>query len=403
MPATERFDPPVRSEVSLGTLDAKGLRLLAHHDLAGNGDGFQVMRAGDALYVGHNGNSGMGTSILDVSDPAAPALVAQWPAPANTHTHKVQIADGLMLVNHEKFPMGSAPAPGPYSAGLAVYRLDDPFEPERVGFWESGGRGVHRPTWTGGRYVHTSAIPEGFRDRIWVVIDLADPAKPVEVSRWWWPGLAEDETPDWPHGERFAAHHALLDGERAYLGFDDAGMVILDVSDMTAPRQVGHVSWEGGATHTCLPLPGSGVVVVTDEQQKDGPHAPQRLMRVIDMAEERVLAVVPPPDPAFDALDLRFGPHNLHENRPDSYRSERLVFATYFNAGLRVYDLADPEQPLEVAHWIAEPAPGKPVTQANDLFVDRDGLIWVTDRVGGGLFVLEPEPALAALMRRAEL
>jgi hypothetical protein len=307
-----------------------------------------------------------------------------------------------MLVNHEKFPMGPAPVPGPYSAGLAVYRLDDPFEPERIGFWESGGRGVHRPTYTGGRYVHTSAIPEGFRDRIWVIIDLADPAQPVEASRWWWPGLHEDETPEWPEGERFAAHHALVDGDRAYLGFDDAGMVILDVSDMTAPKQVGHVEWEGGATHTCLPLPGAGVVVVTDEQQKDGPHAPERLMRVVSIAEERVLAVVPPPDPAFDSRELRFGPHNLHENRPDSYQSDRVVFATYFNAGLRVYDLADPEHPREVAHWIAEPAPGKPVTQLNDLFVDTDGLIWVTDRVGGGLFVLEPEPSLAALMRDGE-
>jgi hypothetical protein len=180
-------------------------------------------------------------------------------------------------------------------------------------------------------------------------------------------------------------------------------MVILDVSDMTAPRQVGHVEWDGGATHTCLSLPSQGVVVVTDEQQKDGPHAPERLMRVIDPSEERVISVIAPPDARFAELPLRFGPHNLHENRPNSYQSDRVMFATYFNAGLRVYDLADPEHPKEVAHWIAEPAPGQPVTQANDLFVDTDGLIWVTDRVGGGLFVLEPEPELAALMRDAEI
>jgi hypothetical protein len=33
--------------------------------------------------------------------------------------------------------------------------------------------------------------------------------------------------------------------------------------------------------------------------------------------------------------------------------------------------------------------------------VDSDGLVWVTDRIGGGLYVLEPEPALAALMADA--
>jgi hypothetical protein len=107
--------------------------------------------------------------------------------------------------------------------------------------------------------------------------------------------------------------------------------------------------------------------------------------------------------PSYAQRPLRFGPHNFHENREGSYRSERLLFATYFNAGVRVEDVADPEAPREVAHWVSEPAEGQPAAQANDLFVDADGLIWVTDRVGGGVFVLEPEPELEALMREAQL
>jgi len=31
-----------------------------------------VIRHGDVLYVGHTGTSGMGTTILDVADPARP-------------------------------------------------------------------------------------------------------------------------------------------------------------------------------------------------------------------------------------------------------------------------------------------------------------------------------------------
>ncbi len=193
---------------------------------------------------------------------------------------------------------------------------------------------MHRIVWTGGRYAHMSAIPDGFRDRIWVVVDLADPARPAEAARWWWPGQREDEQPAWPAGERYAAHHALIAGDRAYLGYDDAGMVILDVSDLTRPRQAGHLDWDGGSTHTCLPLPGRGLVVATDEQVTDGPRAPQRAVRVIDVAgsQPRVLAVCPHPD-GFADLPLRFGAHNLHENQPGAYRSERLVFATYFSAG----------------------------------------------------------------------
>ena len=166
------------------------------------------------------------------------------------------------------------------------------------------------------------------------------------------------------------------------------------------PRRAAHLQWDGGSTHTCLPLPSRRLVVATDEQVRDGPDAPRRAIRVIDVSgdQPRVLAVCPHPAAGFAGLPMRFGAHNLHENRPGSYRSERLVFATYFSAGLRVYDLADPARPLEVAHWVPEPPPGQAVAQLNDLFVDGDGLIWVTDRVAGGLYLLAPEPGLARLM-----
>jgi hypothetical protein len=376
------------------TRSAAGLRLLAHSDLGGYGDGMQVLREGDALYVGHFGPSGMGTSILDVSDPAAPRIVEQIPAPPGTHTHKVQVADGLLLVNEEQFRGGE-----PYEAGMVVYDVaGDPFAPRRIGRYEPGGLGVHRIVWTGGRYAHASAIPEGYDDRIWVVVDLSDPTSPVEAARY---VLDEPQ----PEGHRYAAHHALLDGDVAYLGYDDAGMVVLDVSDMTAPRKLARIDWQpGGATHTCLPLPGRDLVVVTDEQQKDGLEAPTRLVRVVDVADQaapRVVSVLPEPERLYD--DLRYGPHNLHENRAGSYRSERLVFVTYFNAGLRVYDLEDPAHPVEVAHWVPEPPPGQAAPQVNDLFVESGGLIWATDRYAGGVFALEPEPALAELLDAARL
>lgn len=379
----------------------RGLRQIAHHDLGGHGDGMQVLRQGDVLYVGHTGTTGAGTSILDVHDPRNPVLVRQWAAPPHSHTHKVQIADSLLLVNHEKFPYRK-PASGIVSAGVAVYSLQDPLAPEQIAFWPSTGIGVHRIVWTGGRYAHMSATPDGFRDRIWLVVDLSDPAHPVEAARWWWPGQREDETPDWPADQRYAAHHALIDGTRAFLGFDDGGMVILDVADMTVPTLLSRVHWNGGATHTCLPLPGRELVVVTDEQQHDGPFAPERRIRVLDVSgEPRVTSVLPAPVGGFEARPLRFGAHNLHENRAGSYRSERLVFATYFSGGVRVYDLADPLVPLEVAYWVPAAPSGQLVPQSNDLFVDEDCLVWVTDRVGGGLTVLEPDSDLRDLMEAA--
>lgn len=385
------------------TASSHGLRLLGHSDLNGYGDGMQVMREGDALYVGHFGPSGMGTSVLDVSDPSDPRVVRQWPAPHGSHTHKVQVADGLLLVNQEQFRGGD-----PWAAGIAVYSLEDPFTPRPIGYFHSTGKGVHRIVWEGGRYAYVSAIPEGFDDRIWVIVDLADPEHPAETGRWWWPGSwrGGGETPDWPAGHRYAAHHALVSGDRAYLGYDDAGMVVLDVSDKSRPRRISSIGWTpGGSTHTCLPLPDRGLVVVTDEAVKDRGAEPEKYIRVVDVSDEEhptVVSVVPePPRAEFVHRGLRFGPHNLHENRPGTYRSQRLVFATYFNAGLRAYDLADPAAPVEVAHWLPKVPPGQEAVQANDLFVDAAGLVYVTDRVGGGVYILQPEPWLAELMQEA--
>lgn len=363
-----------------------GFRLISQHDLGGHGDGMQVLRDGDALYVGHFGPSGMGTSILDVSDPAAPVLVDQRPAPPGTHTHKVQVADGLLLVNEERFRGGE-----PWEAGMPVYDVaTDPFAPRLLGRWECGGLGVHRIVWTGGRYAHCSATPPGFDDRIWVVVDLADPEHPVEAARY-----VLDEPR--PAGERYAAHHALVDDRGlAYLGYDDAGMVVLDVSDLAAPRKLARLDWQpGGSTHTCLPLSDRRLVIVTDEQVSDGPQAPERLVRVVDVADPeapRVVGVCPPPERVHEAL--RYGPHNLHENRAGSFRSERFVFVTYFNAGLVVYDLDDPAAPQLVARWLPETPPGQAAPQVNDLFVEESLRVWATDRIGGGLYCLEPDDEL---------
>jgi hypothetical protein len=388
----------------LGTREARSLQLAAHSDLRGCGDGMQIVRHDDALYVGHLGTSGMGTSVLDISDPRHPVLIRQFPASPGSHSHKVQVGDGLLLVNEEQFRGGR-----PFSAGMIVYDVHDPFDPKPIGRFASGGLGVHRIVYTGGRYAYVSAIPEGFDDRIWVIVDLTDPERPVEAGRWWWPGMwrAGGEAPSWPAGRRYAAHHALLDGDLAFLAFGDAGMVVLDVADVGTPRVVSKLGWSpGGDTHTCLPLPSRRLVLSTDEAVKDRCKEEEKLVRVIDVADAespRVVGICPPPDREFCRRGLRFGPHNLHENLPGSYRSDTLAFVTYFNAGLRVYDTSEADRPREVAFWVPETPAGQEAPQINDLYVDETGLVFTTDRIGGGLYVLQPDDELLDTMERERL
>jgi len=384
--------------------ETAGFRLVGHSALGGYGDGMQLMRSGDALYVGHFGPSGMGTTILDVSDLSAPQLARQWPAPPNSHSHKVQVADGLLLTNHERFRSDD-----PWSAGMAVYDLSDPFDPRQIGFWESTGIGVHRIVYEGGRYAYLSATPEGFTDRIWMIVDLEDPSRPVEASRWWWPGqwTAGGEVPDWPPAESWNTHHAMVSGDRAYAGLWDGGLVILDITDLAEPSVVSRLGWDlGGETHTCLPLPGRDLVVVTDEATTDGCDGPPHMIRVVDVSDEtrpRVVAICPEPAGDFCDRGLRFGAHCLHENRPGSYRSTRLLFATYFNAGLRVYDLADPASPVEVGSYVPACPADQQAAQINDVWVGEDHLVYITDRVNGGVYILEPDGPLDARMMEAAL
>jgi hypothetical protein len=41
---------------------------------------------------------------------------------------------------------------------------------------------------------------------------------------------------------------------------------------------------------------------------------------------------------------------------------------------------------------VPPPVPGRGAPQSNDLYVDTDGLIYMTDRYGGGLDVIEYRP-----------
>jgi hypothetical protein len=82
----------------------------------------------------------------------------------------------------------------------------------------------------------------------------------------------------------------------------------------------------------------------------------------------------------------------MHENRPGpAFRSDRLVFGTYFNGGLRVHDLSNPFQPKEVAHFVPDAPQGSSAgaIQINDVYVDENETVYCVDRFAGGLYVLE--------------
>ena len=389
----QRKDAALKGETHQYEDSGRNMQLVGHTDFDGRGDCMHVNLRDGAAYVGHQRG---GTSIVDVRDPTDPRRVGYIPAPANTHSHKVQVVDDILLVNRER--LSDEITSQAWLAGLSVYDVSDPFNPREIGYWPCGGRGVHRMTYWNSPYAYLANGSPECKGQLLTILDLSDPANPEQIGRWWYPGQGRSETDQrhWAPEADVLLHHALPRGDRLYAGWWDLGLVILDISNKAEPSLVAHLDLDkvdgpSLSTHTACPLPGRDALVVTDECV-ESPSRIDYQVRLVDISDERnpmVVSRLPVPEGDFKSRGGRFGPHNVHEYRPGSYQSGETVFLTYFNAGVRVYDVSDLASPREIASFVPKAPPGQSAIQMNDILVDDDGLIYATDRLAGGLYILE--------------
>jgi hypothetical protein len=188
---------------------------------------------------------------------------------------------------------------------------------------------------------------------------------------------------------------------RAFAGWIDGGVVILDITDHAHPRLVARHSWyppEVGYTHTALPLFGRDLLVVAEEAVRDRCEDWPKRIWMVDIQDERnprALAPFPPPADLEKLCQAggRFGAHNIHVNRPGPFSKtlSESVVGTFFSGGVRIYSIADPTRPTEIAFLVPEAPPGNPsgTIQLNDVYVDEKGWIYTNDRETGGLYILE--------------
>ncbi|CAN7655001.1 LVIVD repeat-containing protein [Pararhizobium sp. LjRoot238] len=416
------------TDISIPTPDfARNMRLIGHSPIGGRGDGLQLMVHRGYAYVAHPWSSGF--SIIDVRDPKRPGPVTYVQAPANTWNIHLQTHDDLLLVidaldlfaDVQSFAgektyytqsvgetlgeSGGRARERSWDAGMTVYDISIPDRPRRIGTLRIDGIGFHRIWYVGGRWAYASALFTGFSDYIFVTIDLANPARPEIAGRWWLPGMhtAGGETSTALPGQRFGMHHAVVSGNTAYAAWRDGGLTLLDVSNHAEPKLVAHRNWSppyGGGTHSPLPLPERDLLVVADEAVLDHEADGRKHVWVFDIRQPTnpiSISTFPIPDDAdYTRKGGHFGPHNLHENRPGSFISETLIFATWQNAGVRAFDISDAYHPRETGALVP-PAPTvmtdrrkdrPPVIQSADVFVDRAGLIFATD-YNAGLSIIE--------------
>lgn len=407
---------------------SRNIRQLSHMDIEGGGE--VVVRDGYA-YVGHM-KPPMGTSIIDVSDPSQPRVVAQVSPPDEwSHTHKVKVVGNLMITNVEQdrrhflrkadkiaglraeglsddqiadrlavkpsdiAVLDEAHARGYTSGGFRVWDISDKTAPKLLSYVRTHGFGVHRFDMDA-NYAYISTEMEGYVGNILVIYDLADPTNPTEVSRWHMPGqhVANGETPTGV-GYSHRLHHAMRCGDELWAAVWHAGFRVLDASDISKPTVKGSYRFPTAIpepTHTVMPLEqtinGKRYAISIDEEHDHKPGKLHGFVWIMDVTDLNNMEPIAAWDlserfcPWVGEPGVRFGGHQFQEKLDST-----LIYATWFAGGLRVLDVADPYLPVEVAHYMA-PRPTGAAPQSNDVDVDDNGVIYVLDR-NRGLDILE--------------
>lgn len=420
---------------SNGTETARNVRRIGHLDIPGGGQ--VVVDNQGYAYVGHM-KPPHGTSIIDVRDPKNPKVISELRLENDlSHTHKVRVVGDLMFTNVEQndrhlkrkadrldeasaklvSTLGREPTDAELAAELKVredqieflreakrnpYRdhgwkihdISDRAKPRLVHYERTAGFGVHRFD-VDASYAYISTEMEGYIGNILVIYDLKDPARPAEVSRWWMPGqhVAGGETPTW-RGYSHRLHHAMRVGDELWAAVWQAGIRVIDISDITRPRTVGSHNYHPPTpepTHTILPaakpIGGRRIAVAVDEEHdhvRGQPHAHLWIFDATDVADLKPLSTfhVGELDSPYSRMG-RFGAHQFQEHIDDT-----LLFTAWFSGGLRVVDIKDPEAPEEVGWFIPEPVGDNASPQSNDVDVDKEGLVYLLDR-NRGLDILE--------------
>jgi len=437
--------------VTSGTLaegpnpEAHNTRLVGFHSLRGKSAYQPIIKKQNGkyiVYVGHHG--GAGTSILDATNPAKPVYLKHLPVSTGS-SQMVQACRGDELPNADKSKTYLLRTKG--NSGHEIWDTTNPAKPVFVSTVIDGLSHTHKNWWerdTGIAYLVSDLEPDGWStDRGLQVFDLSNPTKPKFIRNF---GMAGSQ----PGGKETSAspriHEVTSDGKRIYVAYgtgSDGAVQILGrekllnfsadpksptARDLLVPQisRLNMPSFWGG--HTAWPILGLRVpgydfydegnprdfLVLVSETFSNGCKEDMHHMAwFLDITE----AAKPFPVSNFHVKEStgkfcrrggRFGMHSVQWSYDQPFYRKIVAFP-YFNAGMRAVDVRDPFRPKEVAYYI--PATNENtqrrcdtrngcqrVIQTNNVEVDDRGLIYLADRAGTGLHIVELTGAAKAIL-----
>ena len=394
--------------------EAQNLRPIGFSGLEGRYGAFKlaIKKAGNGhwyLYMGHTFDSGW--SILDVTDPKKPRYVKFIPGPEGWITSQLTLHDNLMITSLDIRTAQKEPKPVVY-----LWDISDPENPKKVSEWVGGVRGSHRNVYPGGRYAYLATSMPGYTGNIMIALDVSDPTNPKEAGRWWVPGQKDGEakTTEYPPGFHGPVH-VSPDGKWATMPYTPY-ILNLDISDIANPKRLGAVQMTPPfarvgvqSVHTVMPLWDRKLLFASSEARDpdckdEGMHFAV-LVDNKDPKNPQLLSFFPEPRPSknakykdFCAKGGRFGVHNVNQefHLPEVEKPGDLIYAAYFNAGLRIFNIANPRTPTEVAYFLPPEreglpdhggAHGSPINWTEEVLVDTRGNIYICDDKWG-VFIL---------------
>jgi hypothetical protein len=400
-------------------------------------------------YIGHHGGRARnaltgvdednGTSILDVTDPRQPRLLAHIPGePGQGETggaQMVRACSGETLPHGDKSKTYLLRTYG--NAGHEVWDVTDPSKPALLTTIVKGLKGTHKSFWecdSGIAYLVSGL--QGWRTRrMTQVFDLSDPAHPKHIRDFGLSGQQPGTQGDVP-----TELHGMIStgpkGNRIYFGYGTNKSGILQIVDREkllkgTPEpteanlnypQVGRLDLPPtNGAHTTFPLLGMDVAefakdkggarrdfaVIVDESLANECQEPRQMVWIADISSEakpfNVSSwTVPEASGNFCSRGGRFGAHSSNENMSPIYY-KRVVFIAFFNAGVRALDVRDPYHPREIGHYIPAVSDKtdkrcvgsgaaercKVAIQTNNVDVDDRGYVYIVDRANTGMHILQ--------------
>jgi hypothetical protein len=393
----------------------------------GLGAGFNTPRVYDgiAYLAGYNSPPTLfGTLIADVSDPTNMEALSFIPCNPGTRCPYIRVNTerNILVGTHDTNEANPTQPPEgePVKAGVSFHDVSDPRNPKPLGFFLTREDGATHGFEIDDQFVYTCANTRQSRTDVagsnheLVIIDYSNPTNPTLASTLHIQGqhigeefeprdqLNPDGTP-----QRIWCHEIHLHNDRLYIAWRDAGMVIVDVSDPSNPSIISRLDYVPpfnggslGAAHSSAPVivdhDEHPTLVVHTDEIFDCPPGFGRIIDVSALSNPQVIASyrLPHVSDNFDFETEKFicppGQQSIHHPWFD-FRSPSLFYQTWYDQGVRVWDISNPFMPREIGYYLSPKyaSPGRVDRHTREVYQDpATGLIYMTDGNGGGLTVL---------------